>query len=101
MAIPADQEGEGFQMELASLKDLYVNELKDLYSAENQLVKALPKMAKAASSAELQDGFKEHLEQTKGHVERLEEIFEKLQTTPKGKKCKAMGNEQRSWKEQG
>lgn len=77
-------------MELASLKDLYVNELKDLYSAENQLVKALPKMAKAASSKELQDGFKEHLEQTKGHVERLEEIFDKLETTPKGKKCKAM-----------
>jgi ferritin-like metal-binding protein YciE len=77
-------------MQLASLKDLYVNELKDLYSAENELVKALPKMAKAASSTELQDGFKQHLEQTKGHVERLEEIFDKLEMTPKGKKCKAM-----------
>jgi ferritin-like metal-binding protein YciE len=53
------------------LKQLYVAELKDLYNAENQLVKALPKMAKAASSEELRQGFEEHLEQTKGHVQRL------------------------------
>ena len=53
------------------LKELYVDELKDLYSAENQLVKALPKMAKAAASEELKAGFEEHLEQTKGHVQRL------------------------------
>ncbi len=54
-----------------NLKKLYVDELKDLFSAENQLLKALPKMAKAASSDELRAGFEEHLEQTKGHVQRL------------------------------
>jgi len=72
------------------LKHLYVEELKDLYSAETQLVKALPKMAKAATSEELQTGFAAHLEQTKGHVERLEEIFKALGESPKGKKCKGM-----------
>jgi ferritin-like metal-binding protein YciE len=77
-------------METNRLKHLYVEELKDLYSAETQLVKALPKMAKAATSEELQTGFETHLEQTKGHVERLEEIFEALGESPKGKKCKGM-----------
>jgi ferritin-like metal-binding protein YciE len=77
-------------MKLGSLQDLYVEELKDLYSAENQLLKALPKMAKAASSAELRTAFEHHLEQTKGQVERLETIFKKLGSSPKGKKCKAM-----------
>ena len=72
------------------LKELYVDELRDLYNAENQLVKALPKMAKAASSEELREGFQEHLEQTKGHVQRLEQIFKMLNETPKGKKCKGM-----------
>jgi len=77
-------------MKLESLRDLYIEELRDLYSAENQLVKALPKMAKAASSPELQAAFTEHLEQTKGHVERLETIFKSLDASPKGKTCKAM-----------
>lgn len=72
------------------LKDLYVDELKDLYSAETQLVKALPKMAKGASSNDLREGFEEHLEQTKGHVQRLEQIFESLGENPKGKKCVGM-----------
>jgi len=72
------------------LKELYIDELKDLYNAENQLVKALPKMAKAASSDELRQGFEEHLEQTKGHVQRLEKIFQALGESPKGKKCKGM-----------
>ena len=72
------------------LKDLYIDELKDLYSAENQLLKALPKMAKAATSEELSAGFTEHLEQTKGHVERLETVFKELGESPKGKKCKGM-----------
>jgi ferritin-like metal-binding protein YciE len=67
-----------------------VDELKDLYSAENQLVKALPKMAKAATSDELREAFQEHLEQTKGHVERLETIFQALDESPKGKKCAGM-----------
>lgn len=73
-----------------NLKKLYVDELKDLFSAENQLLKALPKMAKAASSDELRSGFEKHLEQTKGHVQRLEEIFESLDESPKGKKCVGM-----------
>jgi len=77
-------------MEMNRLKHLYVEELKDLYSAENQLLKALPKMAKAATSEELSAGFEEHLEQTKGHVERLEKIFKALGESPKGKKCKGM-----------
>ena len=76
-------------MKLESLQDLLVDQLKDLYSAENQIIKALPKMAKAASSSELRDGFQEHLEQTKNHAKRLEQICEQLDVNPKGKKCKA------------
>ena len=72
------------------LKELYIDELKDLYSAENQLVKALPKMAKAASSDELREGFEKHLEQTRGHIQRLEKIFQALGESPKGKTCKGM-----------
>jgi ferritin-like metal-binding protein YciE len=72
------------------IRELYIDELKDLYSAENQLVKALPKMAKAASSEELQEGFRNHLEQTKEHVQRLEKIFQALDESPKGKKCVGM-----------
>ena len=77
-------------MEMKNLQDLYVDELRDLYSAENQLVKALPKMAKAATDEQLKTGFLDHLEQTKGHVERLTKIFDKLGEKPTGKKCKAM-----------
>ena len=77
-------------MKLDTLEKLFVSELRDLYNAENQLLKALPKMVKAASSEELKDGFEKHLEQTKGHVRRLEEIFEDLGEDPKGKTCKAM-----------
>src|ERR1700730_5849002 len=77
-------------MKESQLKEIYVEELKDLYSAENQLVKALPKMAKAATDPELRDGFEEHLEQTKGHVQRLEDIFRTLGESPKGKTCKGM-----------
>ena len=72
------------------LKELYVDELKDLYNAENQLVKALPKMAKAASSENLREGFEAHLQQTHEHVARLEDIFNSLNESPKGKKCLAM-----------
>jgi ferritin-like metal-binding protein YciE len=77
-------------MEMNRLKHLYIEELKDLYSAENQLVKALPKMAKAASSEDLRAGFEAHLGQTKQHVARLEKIFNALGESPKGKKCKGM-----------
>lgn len=77
-------------MQENQLKELYVEELKDIYSAENQLVKALPKMAKAATSEDLRAGFEEHLEQTKEHVARLEKIFKALGESPKGKTCKGM-----------
>jgi ferritin-like metal-binding protein YciE len=77
-------------MPLDSLHDLYVDELKDLYSAENQLLKALPKMAKKAAAPELKAAFTEHLEVTRTQVGRLEQIFEALGVSPKGKKCKAM-----------
>src|SRR5580658_1850698 len=77
-------------MESNRLKHLYVEELKDLYSAESQMVKALPKMIKAATSEDLRAGFAEHLEQTKGHVLRLQEIFKVLGESPKGKLCKGM-----------
>lgn len=77
-------------MKLEHLKDLYVEELKDIYSAETQLVKALPKMAKAAHSPQLQESFNMHLEQTRGHVQRLEQIFDRLGEKPTGKTCKGM-----------
>jgi ferritin-like metal-binding protein YciE len=77
-------------MKLDSLEKLYVNELRDLYNAENQLLKALPKMAKAASSKDLKGAFEKHLQQTEKHVERLEQIFEELDQSPKGKTCHGM-----------
>lgn len=77
-------------MELSTLKDLYIHELKDLYSAEKQLVKALPKMAKAATSAELEAGFKQHLEETKEHAARLEKLLKAHEQTTRGPKCKGM-----------
>jgi ferritin-like metal-binding protein YciE len=77
-------------MKLDSLQTLYIEELRDLYNAESQLVKALPKMAKGASHQELKQAFEDHLEQTKEHVERLEEIFKRLEQKPTGKTCKAM-----------
>ena len=72
------------------LKELYIDELKDLYNAESQLVKALPKMAKSASWDQLRQGFEEYLEQTKEHVQRWEKIFQELEESPKGKKCMGM-----------
>lgn len=77
-------------MQKGSMRQLYVDELRDLYNAETQLVKALPKMAKASSNAELRQGFEEHLRQTSGHVSRLEQIFEMLDEKPTGKKCLGM-----------
>ncbi len=77
-------------MELETLKDLYIHELKDLYSAENQIIKALPKMAKAATNPQLADGFKQHLEQTKEHATRLEQILKSHDETTRGPKCKGM-----------
>jgi ferritin-like metal-binding protein YciE len=77
-------------MKLDNLRKLYIEELRDLYSAENQLLKALPKMAKGASSDELRQAFESHLQETEGHVERLETIFEDLDESAKGKTCHAM-----------
>jgi ferritin-like metal-binding protein YciE len=77
-------------MKLETFDDLYVDHLRDLYSAEMQLTKALPKLAKAAASPELQNAFREHLEQTEEHVTRLKSLFEKRKLQPSGKDCKAM-----------
>ena len=77
-------------MKIDSLQKLFVEELRDLYSAENQILKALPKMMKAATAPELKAAFEKHLAETKGQVERLETIFEGLGEKPKGKTCKAM-----------
>jgi ferritin-like metal-binding protein YciE len=77
-------------MQKTSLHELYIDELRDLYSAETQLVKALPKMAKASTNPELRQGFEEHLRQTTEHVSRLEQIFEELEEKPSGKKCVGM-----------
>jgi ferritin-like metal-binding protein YciE len=73
-----------------SLENLFVHELRDVLSAERQLVEALPKMAKAAANPMLRAGFEEHLEQTKGQVQRLEQIFEELGKSPKSEKCIGM-----------
>lgn len=73
-----------------SLQDLFLHELKDLYSAESQIVKALPKMSRAATSPELKRSFDEHLEQTREHVERLKQIFDRLEASPGRHKCKGM-----------
>jgi ferritin-like metal-binding protein YciE len=77
-------------MENNSLRELYIEELRDIYDAENQMLKALPKMAEAATSDELRSGFEEHLEQTRGHVQRLDQIFADIGEKATGKKCKGM-----------
>lgn len=77
-------------MELSNLADLYVDQLKDLWSAENQILKALPKMIKAASAQPLKRAFRDHEQQTKEHVRRLERIFSSLDASPRGKKCVGM-----------
>jgi ferritin-like metal-binding protein YciE len=77
-------------MQMESLHELYVEELKDIYSAEKQILKALPKMIKAATHPELKDAFATHRDQTEGHVERLDRIFNDLDESPRGKKCKGM-----------
>jgi ferritin-like metal-binding protein YciE len=75
---------------LKSLDDLLVHELQDIYNAEGQILKALPKMIKAASNPELQSAFEEHLEQTEGQVERLNQVFKLLGVPAKGKRCEGM-----------
>ena len=77
-------------MSLGSMDDLFLNELKDVYNAEKQIVKALPRMAKAANSDALRDAFTKHLRETESHVRRLEQIFKSLDLAPRGKTCKGM-----------
>lgn len=77
-------------MALKSLQDLFIHELRDIYSAENQITKALPKMAKAATTEELRSAFEMHLQETENQVSRLDQIFEQLGVSSKGPKCKGM-----------
>jgi len=77
-------------MSVKTIDELLLDELKDLYSAEKQLTKALPKMARAAASQDLKAAFENHLEETQGHVERLDKIFETLGKSPRGKTCHGM-----------
>jgi ferritin-like metal-binding protein YciE len=77
-------------MQLSTLHDLFVEQLEDLYSAETQLVEALPKMASAASHEELRDAFEQHLEETRNHVTRLEQIFSQIGTSYSGERCEGM-----------
>jgi len=85
-----DNEEAGTQKMDSDLHELFLDELADLLSAETQLTKALPKLAKAAQSEELREAIESHLEETEGHVERLKKVFESLDEKPKSKTCKAM-----------
>jgi ferritin-like metal-binding protein YciE len=87
---PITQEKGAPFMAIKNLRDLWLDELKDLYNAEKQILVALPKMAKAASEDNLRQAFEDHLEQTHGHVDRLEEIFKSIDEPVRGKKCKGM-----------
>jgi ferritin-like metal-binding protein YciE len=88
--VDGSQPNSEVEMKHSDLRELYIDELRDIYSAEKQLVKALPKMADAATSENLRMGFEGHLEQTIGHIERLEQIFADLNEKPTGKRCKGM-----------
>lgn len=77
-------------MTMKTLQDLFLDELADMYDAENRLTKALPKMAKAATHDELREAFENHLEETQGHVRKIEEVFEAFGKTAKSKKCEAI-----------
>jgi ferritin-like metal-binding protein YciE len=82
---------EGFKMAgMKTLRDLFEDELRDVYDAEKQIVKALPKMIKASSNEELESALEAHLEETRGHVERLERVFESIDMRPRGKHCEGM-----------
>ena len=77
-------------MKMETLEDVLTDELKDIYSAENQIIKALPKMAKASADDQLRNAFEQHLQQTRTHAQRIEQICKELNITPKGKKCAGM-----------
>ena len=74
---------------IKTLKDLFLDELKDMYDAEHRIIKALPKLAKAATCEKLKDAFLAHLEETKGHLTKLEQVFQSFSETAKAKKCEA------------
>jgi ferritin-like metal-binding protein YciE len=76
--------------EIASLRELYVDHLKDIYSAENQITKVLPKVIKKVTSPELKQGLEDHLQQTMNQIKRLDQIFKSLDSSPRGKKCVGM-----------
>ncbi len=77
-------------MDYETLQDLYLHELKDLYSAEKQILRALPKMAKHSTSPELRQALEKHLQETRGHAERIEQIFERMGKSTRGSKCKGI-----------
>ncbi|MBY0527259.1 MAG: ferritin-like domain-containing protein [Gemmataceae bacterium] len=77
-------------MKLESLEALFIDQLRDIYNAEQQITKALPKMAKAASTEELRQAFLDHLEETRGQIDRLEQVFSECDLKPRGKKCEAI-----------
>lgn len=77
-------------MALESLRELYVEKLKDLYSAENQIIRALPRMIKSVSTPELQQALQDHLKMTEGHARRIEQITQSMNKSPRGKKCSGM-----------
>ena len=77
-------------MTVKTTRDLMIDELRDIYHAEKQLVRALPKMAKAAKADKLRQAFEQHLDETKGQVERLDQVFQQLDTRSSGKRCEAM-----------
>lgn len=77
-------------MRLNTMKDLYIDQLRDLYSAEDQLIRALPKMAQAANSTDLQEAFRNHLGETREHKQRLEQVFAGMGVSPQGETCQAM-----------
>jgi ferritin-like metal-binding protein YciE len=81
---------EGAIMSVSTMEELLIDELKDIYNAEKQITKALPKMVKAAASEELRDAFQSHLQETEGHVQRLEQVFEILGKAARGKTCHGM-----------
>jgi ferritin-like metal-binding protein YciE len=77
-------------MAIKTMHDMFIDELRDIFHAENQLIKALPKMAKAATNPQLKQGFETHLEETRRQVERLEQVFDELDTRKRGQRCEAM-----------
>jgi ferritin-like metal-binding protein YciE len=88
--LPEINQQRNFIMKIETLEELFLEQIEDLYDAEQRLVKALPKMAEASTSTQLRHAFESHLEETKGHVRRLEQVFQAMRKKPKGQTCDAM-----------